>query len=70
MTHMGGEISTKRYANVANVLSIANVSTVIKWFGLCDAVFKQNVKVWMTLVKDMKWSDVETHFTAAFSEQR
>ena len=45
------------------------MSTVKKWFSLRDAVSKHNVKVWLPLVKDMKWSDVNTKFTAAFSEQ-
>ena len=63
-----GDIN-KWYVNVANVLGISDVSTVHKWFSLCDTVFKHNVKVCMPLVKDMKSSDVKTHFTEAFSEQ-
>ena len=59
----------KRYVSVANVLGIADVSTVQKWFILCDTVSKHSVKVLIPLVKYIKWYDVNTHFTAAFSEK-
>ena len=59
----------KRYANVVNVLGVADVITVQKWFSLRDAVSKHIVKVWLTLVKDMNWSDDKTHFTVELSDQ-
>ena len=59
----------KRYANVVNVLGVADVITVQKWFSLRDASSKQNLKVWLPLVNYMNCYDVKTHFTAEFSEQ-
>ena len=39
-----------------------------KWFSLCGDFYKHNVKVWLLLVKDMKWYNAKTQFTVAFSE--
>ena len=43
--------------------------TVKNFFSLYDDVSKHNVKVWLTLMKDMKWSNAKKHFLAALSEQ-
>ena len=64
-----GEGYHNRYANVANVLGIHEMSTVQKWFSLHNAGTKNNVKVWMPLVKYIKWPNVKTNFTAALSEK-